>query len=86
VAFVPASRLHKGRAAAGPGRLPPRLALCRGCNEYIYDHERLCPHCGADVAACAARHAEDVARREALMNEVLRLVARSADAVTAGDS
>ncbi len=34
------------RADAREGRLPPKLELCRACNQYIYDHETTCPHCG----------------------------------------
>ena len=52
------------------GQPPPSLDLCRACNSYIWPGEQDCPHCGADVAAAAAGHAEDVARRAALIAEV----------------
>lgn len=56
------------------GVVPPSLTLCRGCNQYIWPHETDCPHCGADVAAAAAQHEIDSARRRALIVETQRLL------------
>lgn len=30
-------------------RTPEVLKLCKGCNNYIYEHETICTHCNADV-------------------------------------
>jgi radical SAM protein with 4Fe4S-binding SPASM domain len=50
------------RSSPSLGRIPPKLALCRACNQYIYSHETTCPHCQADVAQ-AASHYEEIARQ-----------------------
>jgi Y-X(10)_GDL-associated radical SAM protein len=60
------------RLDAREGRLPPKLELCRACNQYIYAHETICPHCGGDVAQAAAVHAETVKRRRALIERLER--------------
>jgi hypothetical protein len=44
------------------GRIPPRLALCRACHEYVWPHEADCPHCGSDLAAASRRYEETMAR------------------------
>jgi hypothetical protein len=65
------------RAKIMEGRLPPKLALCHACNQYIYPHETTCTHCGADVALAAADHAETVQRRRALIERLERALALS---------
>jgi len=67
---------RNGTAASRDGRVPPQMEICRGCDCYIWPGETVCPHCGADVAARAAEHAEAVRRREALMAEVMRTVSK----------
>ncbi|EGY00890.1 hypothetical protein AZA_89154 [Nitrospirillum viridazoti Y2] len=67
--------IHPRERAAGGGTTPPKLEVCRGCDQYIWPHEEACPHCGSDVAAEAARHAEDTARRRALINQAKRFLA-----------
>ena len=62
---------------ADRGRVPPKLAICRGCHEYIWPGEPVCPHCAADVEAKEAEHQVDAARRAAVMNEVRRLLAEA---------
>ena len=52
------------------GRVPPALDLCRACDGYIMPGEETCPHCGASVSAAAAAHEADVARRNALMDQI----------------
>ncbi len=32
------------------GRLPPQLMRCPGCGEFLYAHEKKCPHCGGALA------------------------------------
>lgn len=73
--LIPVSRLLRctsARADARQGRIPEQLELCRGCNQYLHANESSCPHCGADVASEAARHAGEQARRRALMDAVRR--------------
>ena len=60
------------QAGSREGRLPPSLVLCRACNQYIYRHETVCPHCGADVARAAAAHDETVRHRRALIERLER--------------
>lgn len=48
----------------------PQLALCRGCNQYIWPDEEVCPHCDADVAKAARKFAAEELRRRALMAEL----------------
>lgn len=69
--LIPAGRLVRGTSAsAGQGRIPERLEPCRACEQYVRASEQACPHCGADVAIAAARHAEAVARRRRAMDAV----------------
>jgi hypothetical protein len=56
------------------GRVPPKLAICRGCNSYIYPDEEKCPHCGSNVAEMARIYAMDEQRRAQLIEEVQRLI------------
>jgi Y-X(10)_GDL-associated radical SAM protein len=67
---IPLGPLRASGACAREGRLPPKLAICRACNRYIYPHELTCPHCGGDVAQAAAVHAETVQRRRALIEQL----------------
>ncbi|MDD1151763.1 GDL motif peptide-associated radical SAM/SPASM maturase [Pseudomonas sp. TNT2022 ID357] len=65
---------NQGHASPEEGRIPPRLALCRSCLEYIHAHESTCPHCHADVAAAEARHQQDRLRQQALINTLHQLL------------
>ena len=56
------------------GRIPPKLAVCRACNQYIYSHEESCPHCGASVAAAAAQHEKVVNHRREVLERLERLL------------
>jgi hypothetical protein len=60
----------QSRPSATLGRIPPKLALCRACNQYIYSHETTCPQCQADVAQAAMQY-EDKARQRHLLVERL---------------
>jgi Y-X(10)_GDL-associated radical SAM protein len=64
----------KCRPAQHEGRVPPKLDICRGCNQYIWPGESLCPHCGADVETAALAHQETVERRAKLIAAVTDLV------------
>lgn len=57
------------------GRIPPKLALCRACNQYIYSHEKTCPHCRADVVE-SARHYEEKSRQQLALVERLESLLR----------
>ena len=73
--LVPVNRLVRGRPSPprGEGRVAPQLALCRGCHEYIYPHETVCPHCGAQIAE-AELHYQEAARRRAQVMTDLRVL------------
>ncbi|WP_409299878.1 GDL motif peptide-associated radical SAM/SPASM maturase [Pseudomonas sp. KCJK8993] len=66
--------VNQGHASPEEGRVPPRLALCRACLQYIHAHETTCPHCQADVASAEARHQEDRLRQQALINTLHQLL------------
>jgi Y-X(10)_GDL-associated radical SAM protein len=79
----PIAGMDRG-AAAGAGRQPEELVLCRACERHVFPEETACPHCGADVAAAEARWQEDRARRLALMERLEALLVRGREAVGAG--
>ena len=41
----------------GIGEPLPQMAICRACSQYVWPHERTCPHCAADIAAAQAAYA-----------------------------
>jgi Y-X(10)_GDL-associated radical SAM protein len=61
-----------------PGRQPERLVPCRACHRHVWARETDCPHCGADLAEAQVSWLEGQARRQALMDEVLRWTAEQA--------
>jgi len=65
--------LRRGPARRADG-LVPELELCRACDYFIWPDEMTCPHCGADVQAAAAKYADDVHRREAILGKLQALV------------
>jgi hypothetical protein len=65
---------NQGQKSPDEGRIPPQLALCRGCLQYIHAHEVTCPHCDADVAAAEAVHQTDRARQQAIINTLTGLL------------
>ena len=40
----------------GGVRTPPKLELCRGCQQFVYPDTQLCHFCGADVKAVNAAY------------------------------
>lgn len=56
------------------GRVPPTLDICRGCDEYVWPGERICPHCGSDIEEQAKAYAIEQRRRTELIAEVRRLI------------
>lgn len=54
----------------------PKLALCRSCSQYIWPHEVTCPHCQANIAAAEARHAEEAARQQQILQELRAVLDR----------
>ncbi|WP_431312682.1 dienelactone hydrolase family protein [Pseudomonas wuhanensis] len=73
-AAVPFYGANQGQKSPDEGRIPPQLALCRGCLQYIHAHEVTCPHCDADVAAAEAVHQTDRARQQAIINTLTGLL------------
>jgi Y-X(10)_GDL-associated radical SAM protein len=71
-------------ASAAPGRVPVHLEICRACDRHIKAHEHACPHCGADVAAAAARYEDDRRRREAIMQRLRELMHGHGSTIEAG--
>jgi Y-X(10)_GDL-associated radical SAM protein len=62
------------RRAESAGGLPPTLEICRACDCFVWPEEETCPHCGADLAAAAARWDGDRRRRMALVAELERMM------------
>jgi Y-X(10)_GDL-associated radical SAM protein len=56
------------------GRIPPKLDICRGCDQYVWPGETVCPHCGANMKTAASKYAEEAKRRATLITEVAELV------------
>jgi Y-X(10)_GDL-associated radical SAM protein len=54
----------------GIGRVPPRLRMCHGCSNYVYESEVLCPFCRGDLAELDRLHQAQVLRHRALIDEV----------------
>lgn len=52
------------------GRIPPHLALCRGCHEYVWPHETDCPHCGVHLATAAQDYDTRLERVRALATAI----------------
>ncbi|HEX8168184.1 MAG TPA: GDL motif peptide-associated radical SAM/SPASM maturase [Beijerinckiaceae bacterium] len=71
-----AVHVHPRRLSPAGGAAPPKMDLCRDCDEYIWPHEATCPHCGGDVEAGRTRHEADTARRRRLIDEARRVLAR----------
>lgn len=65
---------NSGKPAPAKGTPPAQLALCRGCNQYIYQHEHTCPHCQANVHEAEQRYQLEERQRQVLMNQVRRLL------------
>jgi radical SAM protein with 4Fe4S-binding SPASM domain len=63
-----------GEDFPGEGRVPPKLDICRGCDQYVWPDEVACPHCGSDIKAAALAHREAEERRARLIAEVTELV------------
>jgi uncharacterized OB-fold protein len=46
------------------GRLPPQLARCPGCGEYVYPEAKTCPHCKGKIATLVKRQRAAIAKAE----------------------
>jgi Y-X(10)_GDL-associated radical SAM protein len=64
----------QGLPASRDGRVPPKLDICRDCDQYVWPGAALCPHCGADMKAAARAYQEAADRRAKLIAEVSGLV------------
>src|SRR5205085_631858 len=69
-------------ASREEGRVPPKLDICRACDCYIWPGAKYCPHCGASIREAAKTYADDMARRQAAINEVRKLLENAGIAVT----
>ena len=56
------SGLKRKPAGGGPARKPPRLQVCRGCNQYIDRGVNTCPHCGGDVRSLRVAYGKELRR------------------------
>jgi Y-X(10)_GDL-associated radical SAM protein len=56
------------------GRVPPKLEVCRGCDCYIKQDEKTCPHCGASVEEAAEIYKRETSRRKSVMEEIRQLL------------
>ncbi|NEO99662.1 MAG: GDL motif peptide-associated radical SAM/SPASM maturase [Symploca sp. SIO2E9] len=56
------------------GRVPPKLEKCKACNQFIWNHEEVCPHCHTDVKEANARYEEDRERWEDLMEKIQSII------------
>lgn len=74
---IGASKARASRQSGHEGRLPPSLEICYACNGFVWPGEPTCPHCGSDMAAAAAVHAQEARRRQALIAEVEELIRRA---------
>jgi Y-X(10)_GDL-associated radical SAM protein len=63
-----------GLPSSRDGRVPPKLDICRDCDQYVWPGETLCPHCGADMKVAAEAYQVAVERRTKLIAEVSELV------------
>lgn len=55
------------------GRLPPVLARCPGCGQYIFANAKKCPHCKGSLKKLSAKEAKAVARAEAALATLQKL-------------
>jgi len=60
--------------ASRDGRIPPKLEICRDCDQYVWPGETFCPHCAADMKAAAQAYQVAAERRAKLIAEVSELV------------
>ncbi|MEM8907167.1 MAG: hypothetical protein AAGD05_04910, partial [Bacteroidota bacterium] len=54
----------EGQDAPELGRIPQMMELCRSCDQFIFQHEVDCPHCGTNVEQAKAQHEADTAKRK----------------------
>ncbi len=56
------------------GRVPPQLALCHGCKQFVRPEEYTCPHCHDDIAMAAVRNRDRMERVTQATEELQRLL------------
>ena len=71
---------NSGQTAPAQGKSPQQLALCRGCNQYVYPHEDTCPHCQANLHEAEQQHREAERRRQALVAKMRNLLSAPSSA------
>lgn len=57
------------------GRVPPELALCHACKNFVKPEEVLCPHCGEDIVMASLRNEDRMAQLDQAMAELQSLLA-----------
>lgn len=76
-AVVPAApRPEPFRPVRNAGAPLPRMTLCRNCSQYVWPHERTCPHCSADIVAAQAHHDREIARQHVVLQELRTVLDR----------
>ena len=56
------------------GRIPPKLEICRECQEYVWPGQTVCPHCHSELEASAKAYQEAAERRAELIAALTKLV------------
>ncbi len=59
-----------------PGRVPPKLRLCRGCRQFVRAEETICCFCDADIDAMEAEHAAALAEMRRAADALRAALAR----------
>jgi Y-X(10)_GDL-associated radical SAM protein len=65
-------------ARSAEDRVPPRLVLCHGCEQYVHLDTVTCPFCGGDIEALMAAHVEREAAIVEAAENLRELLSRSA--------
>lgn len=58
------------------GRVPPQLERCKACNQFIWQHEEVCPYCKTNVREANAKYDEDKKRWESLMDKIESIISK----------
>ncbi len=65
---------ENSRDRDGEVRIPPELERCKACNQFIWQHEEVCPFCDTNVKEANARYEEDKKRWESLMDKIQTII------------
>lgn len=56
------------------GRVPPQLAMCHACKQFVRPEDYECPHCSADIARAALANADKFEQLHAAAAELRELL------------